>query len=154
MSLLAVDLGLRTGLALYGRDGRLAWQRSHNFGTPARLRRGARGLLRELPGLSALVLEGGGAIAKLWTAEAERQGIAVRAISAETWRALFLLPREQTSGERAKRFAQVMARQIIAWSGLPGPTSLRHDAAEAVMAGLWGVLDAGWLPALPPELRR
>lgn len=152
--LLAVDLGLRTGLALYGQGGRLVWQRSHNFGSQPRLRRGAHGLLRELPGLTRLVLEGGGPIADVWAREGQKFGLAVRVIDAAAWRALFLLPRERTSGERAKRFAGDMARRVIAWSGLPGPTALRHDAAEAVLAGLWGVLDAGWLPEIPPELRR
>jgi len=154
MGLLAVDLGLRTGLALYGRDGRLVWHRSHNFGSQARLRRGAHGLLHELPALELLVLEGGGSIAALWAREGQKRGLPVQTISAETWRELFLLPREQTSGARAKRFAGDMARKVISWSGLPGPTALRHDAAEAVMAGLWGVQNVGWLPSLPPELRR
>ena len=34
------------------------------------------------------------------------------------------------------------------------PTSLRHDAAEAILVGLWGVLSAGWLRALPPAILR
>ncbi|MBC8076709.1 MAG: hypothetical protein H7Y32_11595, partial [Chloroflexales bacterium] len=46
------------------------------------------------------------------------------------------------------------ARRVIAWAGAPRPTSLRHDAAEAILIGLWGALEVGWLPALPPELRR
>ncbi len=37
-TLLAVDLGVRTGLALYGGDGRLLRYRSQNFGSAARLR--------------------------------------------------------------------------------------------------------------------
>ena len=45
------------------------------------------------------------------------------------------------------------ARRIIEWSGAPRPTSLRHDAAEAVLIGFWGVLEVGWLDAVPPELR-
>ncbi len=73
--LLAVDLGLRTGLALYGQDGRLQWYRSHNFGTAARLRRAVRGLLDELPELTWLVLEGGGHLAEIWKREAERRGM-------------------------------------------------------------------------------
>jgi len=85
-SLLAVDLGLRTGLALFGHDGRLQWYRSHNFGTAARLRRGVRGVLANLPHLACLVLEGGGTLADIWAREAARRGIPVRQISAEAWR--------------------------------------------------------------------
>jgi len=47
-----------------------------------------------------------------------------------------------------------MARRVILWSGVQKPTSLRHDAAEAILAGLWGVIDVGWLESLPLELRR
>ena len=116
-SLLAVDLGVRTGLAVYGDDGRLLRYRSQNFGSAVRLRRALPALLEGERGLALLVIEGGGALADAWEREAER-------------------------------------RRIIDWSGAPRPTSLRHDAAEAILIGFWGVLDAGWLPAIPPELRR
>jgi hypothetical protein len=71
-----------------------------------------------------------------------------------SWRSVFLLPREQRSAADAKRVAARLARVVIAWSGAPRPTSLRHDAAEAILVGLWGVLSAGWLRRLPPELLR
>lgn len=45
-SLLSVDLGLKTGLALYGEDGRLLWYRSHNLGATDRLRRAAHVILQ------------------------------------------------------------------------------------------------------------
>ena len=44
--LLAVDLGLRTGLAAFGDDGRLRWYRSQHFGSTASLRRGGAGAAR------------------------------------------------------------------------------------------------------------
>jgi hypothetical protein len=148
-ALLAVDLGVRTGLALYGDDARLRWYRSQNFGNAARLRRAVPNLLE---GVSHLVVEGGGALAVAWAAEAETRALVVRWVSAESWRAAFLYPREQRSGEIAKRAADELARRVIEWSGAKRPTSLRHDAAEAILVGLWGVLDVGWLPALPPGL--
>ena len=153
-SLLAVDLGLKTGLALYGGDGKLVWYRSHNFGTTERLRRGVFGIVEGIPELTAIVVEGGGNLATVWEKEAERRGIAVRRVGAEVWRQLFLLPREQRSGTEAKRWAGHMARKIITWSHTAQPSSLRHDAAEAILVGLWGVLHLGWLEALPAELRR
>ncbi len=148
-SLLAVDLGLRTGLALYGQDGRLQWYRSHNFGTAARLRRAVRGLLDDIPGLTWLVLEGGGHLADIWKREAERRRIRVRQISAEVWRQLLLLPRQQRRGSQAKASAGDMAKRIIVWSNARRPTSLRDDAAEAILIGLWGTLDIGWLTEVP-----
>ena len=152
-SLLAVDLGLRTGLALYGEDGRLKWYRSQHFGSPARLRRGAYGVLRGLDELEYLVLEGGGALADLWAKEGDRQGLKVRVVDAGTWRSVLLYPRERRKGTDAKAAADTLARRVIDWSGAARPTSLRHDAAEAILVGLWGVLKAGWLSAVPMELR-
>jgi hypothetical protein len=73
-------------------------------------------------------------------------------VSAEEWRALFLLARDQRSGEQAKRIADGIARRVVEWSSAPRPTSLRHDAAEAILIGLWGVIDVGWLPAVPAAL--
>jgi len=153
-TLLAVDLGLKTGLALYGEDGKLIWYRSHNFGTTERLRRGAHGILKELPDVAALVIEGGGNLAVVWEKEAAQRDILVRRIGSEVWRELFLFPRERRSGPEAKKHAGEIARKIIDWSGAARPSSLRHDAAEAILIGLWGVLQFGWLIAIPQELRR
>lgn len=153
-SLLAVDLGLKTGLALYGEDGKLIWYRSHNFGTTDRLRRGAHGILKGVPDLAAMVIEGGGNLAVVWEKEAEQRGIPVRRVGAELWRQAFLLPREQRSGVDAKRHAGEMARKIIDWSGAPRPTSLRHDAAEAILIGIWGLLHFGWIETVPKAIQR
>ncbi|HEX2203619.1 MAG TPA: hypothetical protein VHG91_09990 [Longimicrobium sp.] len=153
-TLLAVDLGLRTGLALYGADGRLVWYRSQNFGSAPRLRRAVHTLLHEHPELERLVLEGGGPLAEIWEREAGKRGVAVRRIAAEVWRQRLLYGREQRTGAQAKHNADPFARRVIEWSGAARPTSLRHDAAEAILIGFWGVLDAGWLDDVPPELRR
>lgn len=152
-ALLAVDLGLRTGLALYGADGRLRWYRSQNFGARSRLKRGVYTLLNELPEVEWLILEGG-SLAGPWQREAEQRKLAVRQIDAATWRTQLLLPRERRDGATAKRTADELARRIINWSGAARPTSLRHDAAEAILIGLWGVLAVGWLDELPLALRR
>jgi len=82
-SLLAVDLGIKTGLALYGRDGRLCWYRSKNFGSAPSLRRGVNTLLNSLPDLLFLVLEGRGPLAVIWEREAVRRKIPVIQINAE-----------------------------------------------------------------------
>ena len=153
-TLLAVDLGVRTGLALYGGDGRLLRYRSQNFGSAARLGRAVPALLDAERDLAWLVLEGGGPLADAWEREAARRRLAVRRIGAEEWRRALLYPREQRSGAQAKTTADGLARRIIGWSGAPRPTSLRHDAAEAILIGFWGVLDVGWLEEVPPALRR
>lgn len=153
-SLLAVDVGVRTGLACYGDDGWLRWYRSHNFGSAARLRRALPGLLSDPRDLTRLVLEGGGVLADAWQSAGERHGLDVARVAAETWRPVFLLSREQRSGVQAKEVAGRLARTVIEWSGAKRPTSLRHDAAEAILIGLWGVLHAGWLRTIPSELVR
>ena len=65
-----------------------------------------------------------------------------------------LLPRERYDRMRLKEKAEALARTVIDWSDAPRPTSLRHDAAEAILIGLWGVLEVGWLEELPGALRR
>ncbi len=119
--LLAVDLGLRTGLALYGRDGRLVSYRSQNLGTRARLRRAAGSVLGDHTDVERLVLEGGGDIADIWRKAGERTGLAVRVVDAGQWRRLLLLPREQRTGADAKSAADGLARSVIAWSGAARP---------------------------------
>jgi hypothetical protein len=152
--LLAVDLGLRAGLARYGQDGRLQWYRSQNFGTQTRLKRAVPQVVLAAQPLAFLALEGGGPVADVWEREALRQALPVLRVQAHDWRPRLLLPREQRGAEAAKRAADGLARRVIAWSGAPRPTSLRHDAAEAILLGLWAALELGWLAAPPPELRR
>lgn len=153
-SLLAVDLGLRTGLALYGADGRLQWYRSQNFGSMARLKRGAYGVLSGVEGLTHVVLEGGGRIAEVWTRAAGKQDLRADVVDADVWRRALFHPRQQRTGADAKQHADTFARAVIDWSGAARPTSLRHDAAEAICVGLWAVLQLGWLETPPPGLGR
>jgi hypothetical protein len=151
-ALLAVDVGVRTGLAVYRDDGRLIWYRSRNFGAASRLKRAIPALLHDAFDPAYVVLEGGGPLAESWTSAAERHGASVIRVSAEEWRALFLLARDQRSGEQAKRVADGIARRVVDWSSAPRPTSLRHDAAEAILIGLWGVIRVGWLTTVPKSL--
>ncbi len=152
-TLLAVDLGLRTGFALYAADGRLRRYASRHYGTPARLRRAAGRVLGQYTDLAWLVIEGGGTLARIWEQAAGRAGVRVLTLYAEDWRSDLLYSRSRRTGRQAKRHADRLARRVIAWSGAPAPTSLRHDAAEAILVGLWGVLRLGWLDGLPGELR-
>lgn len=153
-TLLAVDLGVKTGLALFTGDGRLRWYRSRNFGTAARLRRAVQAILADLSDLGCVVLEGGGPLATIWEHEARRRGIRVVQVAAEEWRGLLLHPSEQRDRRHAKQTADTLARRVIEWSAAPRPTALRHDAAEAILVGLWGTVKLGWLAQVPADLRR
>jgi hypothetical protein len=152
-SLLAVDLGLTTGIALFGSDGRLRWYRSQHFANSSALRKAVHRLLGEIDDLACICIEGGGNLGDIWGREADKRGIPITRISAETWRERLLYARDQRSGKQAKRKANDLARRVIEWSNAPRPTSLRHDASEAILIGFWAVLDAGWLDDVPQELR-
>lgn len=98
------------------------------------------------------MLEGGRPIADIWVREAQRRNISVRQIAAEDWRGKFFIPKDQRGRNRSKLSADVLARRTIEWSGAPTPTSLRHDAAEAILIGLWDVMEVGWLDKVPDEV--
>lgn len=144
MSLLAVDLGLHMGFAVYDASGRLQRYGSRHFPTQGALKAAVFPMLQEVPGLVHLVAEGSRSLAHPWLKEATRRGAATRLVAAETWRPHILLQREQRTGAMAKTHADRLARQVIREDGLPGPTSLRHDAAEAILLGLWAVRELGW----------
>ena len=148
-TLLAVDLGLRSGLALYDSRGRLIRYRSTNFGSMSRLKRGVRGVLAPLENLDWVIVEGDRRLGEVWEGGAGYRGADFDWVSPERWRRQLLLPRKQRSGAAAKQEADVLARRVIRWSELKGPTSLRHDAAEAILIGLWAVLALGWLGRSP-----
>ena len=152
-ALLAVDLGLRTGLAVYDRNGRLQSYSSRNFGSRERLKRGAEATLRETGDIAWLIVEGDAALGRIWARAAERRGAQTVSVPAERWREALLHPSERRSGVQAKRAADTLAKLVISWSGLARPTALRHDAAEAILAGLWGCLGVGLLAEVPPPLR-
>ena len=147
--LLAVDLGLRAGFAWYNETGRLQSYRSTNFGSNARLKQGAYRMMQEHPELSWVVLEGDSNLAEAWMRHAKKQRAHSQCIAAETWRKKLLTPSQRRSGGDAKSAADDLARRVIEWSGAPRPTSLRHDAAEAICIGLWSVLSLGWLDERP-----
>lgn len=144
-TMLAVDLGLRTGLALYSDEPRLIWYRSQNYGSIARLKRAAHSVVVGVPDLSCLVIEGGGELARPWTAQAAKRGVEVMTVNAHEWRALLLRRQDQDGTRRAKRSAEILAPRVIESMGGKRPTSLRHDAAEAILVGLWAMDALGWI---------
>jgi hypothetical protein len=150
--LLAVDLGLRTGFAVYARDGALVSYGSRHFTNRSRLRAGATALLREVGDVEILVVEGDRTLAAVWSSRAARLGAETLEVTPEQWRTALLHPRERRDTRRAKQAADTLARTAIAELSTRAPTSLRHDAAEAVLIGLWAVHETGRLPSLPARL--
>jgi hypothetical protein len=146
-----VDLGLATGIAVFNRDGRLEAVRSRHFQSRDALRSAAGSILDEIPQVHSVIAEGGGELAEVWQRAAAHRGIHLRVVHAHEWRSRLYYPREHRSGPEAKAHALKMAAQVVEWSGAPGVSAagLGHDAAEAIMVGLFGVLEAGWLAELP-----
>jgi len=134
--LLAIDLGLRCGWAAFGSCGLIAYGSRH-YGNRTMLRKAIPRILDEYPQLELIVVEGGGDLFVPWQKEAARRGIAVKQVMGEDWRKALLLPRQRRSGADAKAAADGVARDVIERSGAKRPTSLRHDAAEAILVGAW-----------------
>ncbi|HKI51257.1 MAG TPA: hypothetical protein VJ995_04235 [Geothermobacteraceae bacterium] len=160
-TLLAVDLGLRSGLAIYRRDGRLLWYRSTNFGSVRRLKSALAGILDPIENLKFVILEGGGQLAEIWQRECTRRALSCQTIAAESWRQRLLVPRQYQDAKQAKQHAGELARAVIDCLALKQPTSLRHDASEAVLVGLYALIEANWQDAdrltaisrlLPPQV--
>ncbi len=143
--LLAIDLGVRMGVAVYDRERGITRYASHNFGSVSRLKRAARSIICEVDPLEHVFLEGDANLARHWRRVAEPRGARCHIVSAERWREALLLPRERRSGTDAKRHAQALARRAIQEGDAKRPTGpLRHDAAEAILIAIYGATVVGW----------
>jgi hypothetical protein len=148
-----VDLGLATAFAVFDRDGRLSAVRSRRFQSRDALRAAAGAILDEIPHVHSVIIEGGGDLAESWQRAAAHRGIHLRIVHAHDWRRMFLYERERRDGAQAKAHAVKLAAQVIEWSEAKGVAAqLGHDAAEAILVGLFGVVEAGWLKD-PPRFR-
>ena len=149
--LLAIDLGHRSGFAVYDEYGHLVRYWSTNFGSASRMKKAAWGILSDVDGLSWVVAEGDRNLAHVWEKTAVKMDAEFILTNAEEWRDELLLKRQRRSGRKAKETADVLARQVIDWSDASRPTSLRHDAAEAILIGLWGAVEVDLLAAAQVE---
>lgn len=143
-TLLAVDLGIRSGIAVYDDTGDLLRYRSTNFGSRRQLKNAVYRLIRDAGPPAYLVVEGSRDLAKIWRKAAAKQGAKIIEVAAEQWRRELLNRSERRSGTDAKDAADELAREIIEKTGADRPTSLRHDAAEAIVIGWWGLHQVGW----------
>ncbi|MDY0101351.1 MAG: hypothetical protein RBS07_00330 [Lentimicrobium sp.] len=135
--LLAVDAGIRTGLALFDEIGKLVWYRSHNMGSLSSLKKAVYPILKSIENLSFLVIEGGGPIVKVWLNAAIKLGIPTQQIDASVWRKDMLFQREYRNGAIAKESAIQRAQQVIDASEARSQNPPTHDAAEAILIGYW-----------------
>jgi len=151
--LLAVDLGIRTGLAMFGSDSKLYWFRSQNFGSAARLRRAIPWLLSQEEDLSCIIIEGGGPLLKIWDNELNKKHVEVLKIMAEHWRTELFYQREQQNGREAKANALIYAAKVIEKISVHRATSLDNNSAEAILIGLYGMQKLNWVASAASYLR-
>lgn len=136
--LLAIDLGLRCGFAVYNADGDLLAYRSTHFPSVSTIRKASYKLLARWPRLTHIVVEGDREIGEIWHKLADKRGIHFQRVSPETWRAGLLTPTERSNTANAKAAARRIARDLIAHSPAPMPKSrMTHDVCEAILIGKW-----------------
>lgn len=140
-TILSVDLGIKTGLALFSENANLLWFWSHNFGNRTRLKKGVNNILFKISKkwkLVLIVIEGSRDIGKIWKKKGIKLDVPVIDVSPERWRQDILGSRNLPT-KNSKKLAALYARNIIIESGLSPPKLVNFDAAEAILIGLWGV---------------
>ncbi|MCF8364650.1 MAG: hypothetical protein K9H16_02630 [Bacteroidales bacterium] len=143
--LLSVDLGVKTGLAMFNSEGRLLWYRSQNFGNKVRLKKAIPWILNIEEDIHYLIIEGGGSIRKIWDSHLDKRNIEVIHIMAEDWRQEILLERERRKGKQAKEKAIFYAEKVIQKLSHKKTQVLNDNTAEAILIGFWGAAKLGWL---------
>ncbi|MDX9721984.1 MAG: hypothetical protein RBU37_14650 [Myxococcota bacterium] len=138
--LVAVDLGLRVGVAAFEQPGELLWAMTQHLSKRKQMERLAWAVFRRCGAVRHVVVEGDPRLGVIWERLAQREGASYLCVSAELWRPAMLLERERRSGSQAKRVAERMANALSR-----GPDKLSHDAAEAVLLGLWACAQVQWM---------
>jgi predicted phosphodiesterase len=173
--LVAVDLGLRTGLALYSEEGRLLEYQNAIYTSEDELRVGCLALLAAWEAkyqqvttdeddeaisyhISHVALEGADvALKALWRdmIHDHLDDAHILLVKPEEWRADLLLSKEKASGEAAKEASRLIARQLVAdYGGRLHEGKFPTDVAEAVLLGYHVSRRLGWLVRKEPSVRR
>jgi len=144
-AILAIDLGLRTGLAVWDDTARLRTWQTIRFRTPRALSAGARTIARDLDDDVVLaVTEGDLDLARPWDRALGARGVRVLHVQAHQWRGDVFADRPGLDGKAAKRAAVTLARRLVRQHAERGAPHLKHDAAEAICLGYWACWREGW----------
>jgi hypothetical protein len=114
--LLAVDLGLRTGFAVYNTSGHLTSYFNRHFVSLEELEDSIPDIL-DTKKISCVVVEGDSVVRGIWES-AVLPDLPMEAISPKEWRRKILTKSEQQNGPSAKAAARLIARQIMWRHGL------------------------------------
>lgn len=134
--LLAVDAGLHSGWALFSKAGHLLNCREVRFKNRRVLKAQVYKLLNDLKP-AILLIEGGGDLADTWMIQAEKNGIQVQQIYAETWRSDLFSPSAYRDRVSAKKEAKQAAAELIKNHHFSFTGTLHNNCAEAILFGHW-----------------
>ncbi len=166
--LLAVDLGLRTGLCLFNDEGRVLRFANFQFESPEQLLNAARSVLstweeevKETDDrgrrwkISKIAIEGGDPPLRDAWHEAANGRRSILHVRPEEWRADLLLTKEKLDGEKAKSASRLIARQIVSDYGtFDFDGKFQTDMAESILLGLHVARRLGWITPRDPPVRR
>lgn len=168
--LLAVDLGLRTGVSLFNDEGELLRFHNFQFESSEELQSAAFDLLYQWerdaskPGekssISRIAIEGGDPpLRKAWHRAARGERLILH-VQPEEWREDLLSVKERQNGEFAKAASRHIARQIVNDYGRDGlerdlgDGEVQTDMAESLVLGLHVARRLGWIESRDPAVRR
>eukprot|EP00977_Amphora_coffeiformis_P010427 scaffold2438_cov167-Amphora_coffeaeformis.AAC.3 len=166
--LVAVDLGLRTGLALYSDDGRLLEYEQAVFETADELKANCLQLMADWEAkyqgrdekschITHVAVEGADAsLRHVWRNIVEDHlHCELLLVKPEEWRADLLLSKEKASGEAAKEASRLIARQLVAdYGGRLHAGKFSTDVAESILLGYHVSRRLEWIPRKEPGVRR
>jgi len=166
--LMAVDLGLKSGVALYNKNGELLRYEQLLFKKDSldeEIKKIIQGWESEIqsstitaqnadkPCVTKIAVEGGDVeILRAWDSAA--MDVSVTRISPEEWRFHLLSPKERLSGATSKAAARLIARQVVDdFSSMKHEGKFKTDVAEAVVLGFYVCQKLGWI-SRDPIVRR
>jgi predicted phosphodiesterase len=166
--LLAVDLGLKTGLSLFNDEGKLLRFDNFQFESPQQLLRAAKSVLstweedvKETDDrgrrwkISKIAIEGGDPPLRDAWHEAADGRCSILHVRPEEWRADLLLTKEKMDGEKAKSASRLIARQIVSdYGDFNFDGKFQTDMAESILLGLHVARRLGWISPRDPPVRR
>jgi predicted phosphodiesterase len=163
--LMAVDLGLRTGVSLYSNVGKLVRYEQFQFDSPDSLHIAASHLLHQWEidasnsthswAVTRIAIEGGDPpLREAWRLAANGQRVLLQ-VKPEEWRADLLVTKEKMDGDSAKAASRLIARQIVADYGVERHDGCKFqtDMAESILLGLHVSRRLGWIARNPPVRR-
>ena len=153
--LLAVDLGLRTGTAVFDGNGTVLAVETWRFHDPESLDLGLTEILTT-HNITHVVIEGEDRkLFYIWRrAIAKFEGVQLARVVADDWRRMLLSKKEMRDARKAKSAAGLIAKQVLKHNEELRDKKLSSDAAEALLVGRYAVRVLGWVSSKEPSVKR